>query len=145
MEEKEFEKIDKLLQWVVLKNQIRHFGTKNDFFIFGNFIYWAHLGINIGSEQEEDRPVLVVRTTKESSVCNIIPITLERLEDKIPYHIDLSNGIGTALVEQLRVISKDRIYSKKFVNHKHATINEDDYKLINEQLRYLYFLKPLFK
>ncbi len=140
----DFEQIDKLLQWTVLKNQIRHLGAEKDFHIFNNFIYWAHLGINIGSEQEEDRPVLVVRTTKESTVCTIIPVTLERLNDKIPYHIDISNGIGTALVEQIRTISKDRIYAKKFINHEHATINNDDHKHINEQLRYLYTLKPIY-
>lgn len=53
MSNEQFEKVDKLLQWIVLKNQIRINGIKKDFYIFNNFIYWAHLGINIGSEQEE--------------------------------------------------------------------------------------------
>ena len=134
----------KLLQWTILKDKIRRSDNKNSLYIFNNFVYWAHLGINIGSEQEEDRPVLIVRSTKESSICHIIPLTLERLSDDIPYHIDLSDGIGTALIEQIRTISKDRIYGKKFVKQRHATINDDDRNAINIQLKYLYTLKPLF-
>jgi len=144
MNNREFLSLDRFLKWIVHKNQIRSLDIEKDFYIFNNFIYWAHLGVNIGSEQDEDRPVLVIRTTKESTVCCIVPITLERLNDNKPYHIDLSNHIGTVLLEQIRTISKDRIYSKKFVKQMLATINSDDRKAINEQLNQLYTLKPLF-
>jgi|GEM_PF-2979941 len=144
MNNREFLSLNRFLKWVVLKNQIRSLEIEKDFFVFNNFIYWAHLGINIGSEQDEDRPVLVIRTSKESTVCCILPITLERLNDKRPYHIDLANGIGTVLIEQIRTISKDRIYAKKFVDRKQATITFDDWKLINEQIIQFCTLKPLF-
>lgn len=133
-----------LLDWTILKDDLRKNGSNINFYIFNNFIYWAHLGINVGSEQEEDRPVLVIRTTKESTICNIIPITLERLNDDIPYHIDLSSNIGTALVEQVRTISKDRIFAKKFKDKKHVTIDDKDRNSINFQLNKLYQLKPIF-
>ena len=70
---------------------------------------------------------------------------MERLNDGIPYHIDLSNGKSTALVEQIRTIDKRRIYSKLLMNKKHATITEDDRLKINEQIHKLYTLKEIFK
>lgn len=119
---------------------------KKNFFIFNNFIYWTNLGNHpYGHEQGLNRPCLVVRTTKESPVCTIIPLTLERLNDDIPYHIDLSNGKSTALVEQIRTIDKKRIYGKLYLDKKHATINDDDRIKINKQLQDLYTLKEIYK
>lgn len=120
--------------------------AKKKFHIFNNFIYWTNLGNHpFGHEQGLNRPCLVIRTTKESEVCTILPITLERLNDSIPYHIDLSNGRGTVLVEQIRTIDKKRIYDKLYDKKKHATINDKDRLLINEQLHNLYTLKEIFK
>lgn len=114
--------------------------------IFNNQIYYVHFGDNnIGSEQSFDRPALIVRTTKESPVCTVLPLTLERLHDSIPYHIDLENGKSTVLVEQIRTIDKQRIFDYMYVKHSYATITENDLKAINEQLEKLYRLKPLFK
>ena len=114
--------------------------------IFPNYLYWAHLGYSIGSEQAYDRPVLTVDSYKTSPVCIVLPVTLERLGDERDYHIDLSNGIGTALVEQIRTISKLRIFDYVFDKHtrKYATINEDDREKINEQLSIICQMKPLF-
>ena len=112
--------------------------------IFNNQIYYVHFGDNnIGSEQSFDRPALVVRTTKESPVCTVLPLTLERLHDNIPYHIDLENSKSTVLVEQIRTIDKQRIFDYMYVNHKYATITENDLQAINKQLEKLYRLKPL--
>ena len=120
--------------------------SKKNFYIFNNFIYWTNLGNRpFGHEQGLNRPCLVIRTTKESEICTIIPLTLERMNDDIPYHIDLSNGKSTALVEQIRTIDKRRIYSKLFMNKKHATITEDDRLKINEQIHNLYTLKEIYK
>ena len=120
--------------------------SKKNFYIFNNFIYWTNLGDRpFGHEQGLNRPCLVVRTTKESEICTIIPLTLERMNDKIPYHIDLSNGKSTALVEQIRTIDKRRIYDKLYINKKHATITEEDRAKINEQIHKLYTLKEIFK
>ena len=113
--------------------------------IFNNYLYYAHLDPVVGSEQGGDRPVLVVDCYKSSSVCIVIPITLERLCDSRPYHIDLSNGKGTVLVEQIRAISKSRIFDNVYVNRKYVTINENDRNLINEQLQKICNLKPLYQ
>ena len=120
--------------------------SREKFHIFNNFIYWTNLGNKpYGHEQGLSRPCLVIRTTKESEICTIIPLTLERMNDKLPYHVDLSNGVSTALVEQIRTIDKHRIYGKLYIKKKHATINEDDRRRINEQIQYLYTLKEIYK
>lgn len=120
--------------------------SKKPFYIFNNFIYWTNLGSHpYGHEQGLSRPCLVIRTTKEAEICTIIPLTLERLNDKILYHIDLSNGKSTALVEQIRTIDKKRIYDKLYINKEHATITQEDRLKINEQIYYLYTLKDIYK
>jgi len=131
-------------KWKWKKAEIKFVCKPKELFILNNQIYWAHLGINIGSEQSFDRPVLIVRTTKNSTVCTVIPLTLERVNDDIPYHINLENGKSVALIEQIRTISKDRIYDYHYENQKYATITGSDWAKINEQLTNLYTLKPLF-
>lgn len=131
-------------QWIKYKSYLKYGIKNNTLRILNNQIYWAHLGVNVGSEQGFNRPVLVVRTTKESPVCTIIPLTLERLSDGIPYHIDLENGKSTVLVEQIRTISKNRIYNYHYEKQKYATITDEDWRKINEQLENIYRLKPLY-
>ena len=111
--------------------------------IYNNFIYWCNLGINIGSEQNKLRPVIIIRTSKNSSICTIIPLTSKRLNDELWYHIDLEDIDSTALVEQLRVISKIRIVNPFRKKGKLVTISQSDWNKINYQLEVLYRLKPL--
>ena len=119
---------------------------QNNFHIFNNFIYWTNLdNPPYGHEQGFNRPCLVIRSTKESCICTIIPLTTKRLNDNIPYHIDLLNGKSTVLVEQIRTIDKNRIYNKFYCNKKHATITNEERRKINEQLHNLYTLKEIFK
>lgn len=132
------------VKWKKKKAELKFLNNSNKILVFNNQIYWAHLGINIGSEQCLDRPVLVVRSTKNSPICTIIPLSLERLNDNIPYHVDLENGKSVALVEQIRTISKDRIYNYHYENQRYATITETDWEKINAQLINMYTLKPLF-
>ena len=127
------------------KNDASKAGKSVKFHIFNNYIYWTHLdNPPTGHEQGLDRPCLVVRTTKESPICTIIPLTLERLNDDIPYHVDLSNGKSTALVEQIRTIDKSRIYSQMYIKKKLATINDDDREKLNNQIKKLHLIKPIF-
>lgn len=116
------------------------------FHIFNNFIYWTRLDSPpFGHEQGLNRPCLVVHTTKESGTCIVLPLTLERLNDNIPYHIDLDNGKSTVLVEHIKSIDKKRIYSKLYWKKKHATITENDRERINTQMALMYNLKPIFQ
>ena len=46
--------------WTKEKVKLKKLNQNPDFPIYNNFIYWCNLGINIGSEQNKLRPVLVV-------------------------------------------------------------------------------------
>lgn len=117
-----------------------------NFHIFNNFIYWTRLdNPPFGHEQGLNRPCLVIHTTKEAGTCIVVPLTLERLNDNIPYHIDLDNGKSTALIEHIKSIDKKRIYAKLYLNKQHATITENDRTRINEQLAKVIWVKPIFK
>ena len=77
------------------------------------------------------------------AVAIIIPLTSKRLKDEFWYHIDLEKLDSTALVEQLRVISKIRIISPFRQKGKMVVISKLDWNKINRQLQVLYRLKPL--
>ena len=111
--------------------------------VFPNTIYMAKLDAVVGSEQGGVRPVLVVDSYQTSSTCVVIPITLERANDKHDFHIDLCNGVGTVLVEQIRTIDKRRIFDCFMTEGGYATITENERTLINEQLMKICQLKPL--
>ncbi|WP_412677366.1 type II toxin-antitoxin system PemK/MazF family toxin [Bacillus smithii] len=44
-------------------------------------MYWAHWVINVGHEEDKHRPVLVVRSEKNSPLCAVVPLTIQRLND----------------------------------------------------------------
>ena len=96
-------------EWTKEKANLRYNGKLPGFPIYNNFIYWCNLGINIGSEQNKLRPVLILKTSKNSPICTILPLTTKRLEDNFWFHIDLEEINSTILVEQLKVVSKIRI------------------------------------
>ena len=84
-----------------------------------------------------------MRTSKNSPICTILPLTTKRLHDGFWFHIDLEEIDSTVLIEQLRVVSKIRIsvpYRKK---GNLVTISKNDWIKINSQLENLYKLRPL--
>ena len=103
-------------EWTKEKTILRYSGELPQFPIYNNFIYWCNLGINIGSEQNKLRPVLILRSSVKSPICAILPLTSKRLQDGFWFHIDLEEIDSTVLIEQLKVVSKIRIinpYRKK--------------------------------
>lgn len=114
-----------------------------EFPIYNNFIYWCNLGINIGSEQNKLRPVLILKTSKNSPTVTIIPLTTKRLQDGFWFHIDLEKIDCTALVEQLKVVSKLRIVEPFRKKGRLIVISQKDWNKVNSQLEILYRLKPL--
>lgn len=101
------------------------------------------MGINIGSEQNKLRPVLILRSSKNSTICTILPLTSKRLNDNFWFHIDLEKINSTILVEQLKVISKLRLTNPYRKNGNLVTISQNDWSNINSQLETLYRLRPL--
>ena len=130
-------------EWTKEKANLRYNGKLPGFPIYNNFIYWCNLGINIGSEQNKLRSVLILKTSKNSPICTILPLTTKRLEDNFWFHIDLEEINSTILVEQLKVVSKIRITNPYRKRGKLVTISQNDWYKINSQLESLYRLRPL--
>lgn len=130
-------------KWTKEKANLRYNGKLPKFPIYNNFIYWCNLGINVGSEQNKLRPVLILKTSKNSPICTILPLTSKRLQDKFWFHIDLDEIDSTVLVEQLKVVSKLRIVEPYRKKGKIVTISKNDWYKINSQLENLYKLRPL--
>lgn len=63
------------------KAKLKYNGIIPNFPIYNNFIYWCNLGINIRSEQNKIRPVIIVGSTIKSPIAIIIPLTSKRLKD----------------------------------------------------------------
>lgn len=130
-------------EWIREKSNLRYNGNLPKFPIYNNFIYWCNLGINIGSEQNKLRPVLILRSSKNSPICTILPLTTKRLQDGFWFHINLEEIDSTVLVEQLKVVSKIRITNPYRKKGNLVTISLDDWNKINSQLEELYRLRPL--
>lgn len=130
-------------QWTKDKVILRYNTQMPKFPIYNNFIYWCNLGLNIGSEQNKLRPVLVIKTSAASPICTILPLTSKRLNDNYWYHIDLEEIDSTVLVEQLRVVSKIRFVNPYRKKGTLVTISQNDWNKINKQLENLYRLRPL--
>lgn len=147
---KKFEETEKILEnvnekeaieyatWTEEKAQIKFKKSMPKFFITNNYIYWCNLGINIGSEQNKIRPVLVIKTKSNSPICTILPLTSERMNDTRWYHIDLENYDSTVLVEQLRNISKLRIISPYRLKGNLIKITLNDWNIINDAVTKYY-------
>lgn len=152
---KNIEKTEKLLQsinnsdtldfskWTKEKAEIKYTKEPPTFPIYNNFIYWCNLGINIGSEQNKLRPIIILKNYKNSPICSVIPLTTKRSHDNLLFHIDLEKIDSTALIEQTRVVSKLRITKPFRKNGNMITISNNDWTKINSQLQNYFKLRPL--
>lgn len=127
--------------WSKEKAKMKFQKNMPKFPITNNFIYWCNLGINIGSEQNKIRPVIIIRTQTNLPICTILPLTSERLNDKKWYHIDLEENNSTAMIEQVRNISKLRILNTKRENGFINRITVKDLSNINNALANYYKLQ----
>lgn len=109
-----------------------------NFPITNNFIYWCNLGVNVGSEQNKIRPVLIVKTKKNAPICTVLPLTSERIRDTRWYHVDLENMNSTVLIEQLRNISKLRIIGPYRIKGKLFKITKNDWDKIKSAMEKYY-------
>ena len=124
--------------WTKDKAYIKFKKEIPDFKITSNYIYWCNLGVNIGSEQDKIRPVLVIKTKINAKICTILPLTSKRINDTRWYHIDLENHNSTVLIEQLKNVSKLRIISPYRRKGKLQKISFNDWEKINFALNKYY-------
>ena len=106
-------------------------------------VYYASLNPIVGSEQDGERPVVVVQNNlanKHSPTIIIVPITtvLKRME--LPTHIPISKNRflkkdSMILVEQIRAIDKKRL--KAYLGH----LKPEQMKLVNNAIVNVFELK----
>ncbi len=127
-------------QWILKKAQLRYIEhtKKHSFPIIYRRIYWAHMGLNIGREEDKHRPVVVVRSEGNSPICYVVPLTSQRLNDDYWYHIDLEGFENTALVEHFRTISKDRIDEPLWKKGEIASITKKNMDAIQNEIRRMF-------
>lgn len=129
--------------WTKEKAKLKYNKDIPKFSIYNNFIYWCNLEINIGSEQNKLRPVIIVGTTIKSTTAIIISLTSKRIKDKFWYHVDLEKIDSTALVEQLRVNQQNKNRNPFRQKREMVIISEIDWEKINSNYKLLYRIKPL--
>ena len=129
--------------WTKEKANIKYKKQIPSFPITTHFIYWCKLGINIGSEQNKLRPVIIIRSQTNSPICTILPLTSVRMNDNRWYHIDLEKHNSTAMVEHLRNVSKLRILKPQRENGRIARISQKDVDNINKSIQSYYKLPPI--
>ncbi len=106
-------------------------------------VYYASLNPIVGSEQDGERPVVVVQNNlanKHSPTIIIVPITtvLKRME--LPTHIPISKNRflkkdSMILVEQIRAIDKKRL--KAYLGH----LKPEQMKLVDNAIVNVFELK----
>lgn len=82
-------------------------------------IYFADLGMPVGSEQRGRRPVLILQNdigNKHSPTVIVACITSENKGSYLPVHCGIPDGImpkkSTILFEQIRTLDKSRLQEK---------------------------------
>ncbi|CAM5207984.1 hypothetical protein UACE39S_00329 [Ureibacillus acetophenoni] len=140
--------------WILTKAKLRYGEVNNGTYVERQIpsfpmvvwgIYWAYLGVNVGSEEDEHRPVILLRADGKSDVCTIIPLSTQVLNDGYWYHVDLDGYDNTALVEQMRVISKKRLDYPLRVSGKIAEVSPKNMKEIYRQIENRHASIPPFK
>lgn len=106
--------------WFEEKYKFRFRNAYNHLIVKKGEIYYCNFGRNIGSEQDEYRPAIILQNDAGnvfSSTTIVAPITKEEKSD-LPTHIDLKDlkpqcqAYGKILIEQLRCVSKNRLGRK---------------------------------
>lgn len=128
------------VRWMFEKAELRYLeeNKKHQFPLIYMRIYWAHMGINVGREEDKHRPVVIVRKEKKSPICHVVPLTTKRLEDGYWYHIDLEGLNNTALVEHFRTISCDRIDKPLWIEGQIAKVSDKNMNQIHNEIKRLF-------
>lgn len=107
-----------------------------------NGIYWANMGINIGSELRKLRPVILWRSTGDKKTWTMIPLTTKKRKDNYYFHYDLECLTeGSAKIENLMNYSYKRILAPYFSKDKLAIITKKDYDEIAKIIERYYLFK----
>lgn len=102
-------------------------------------IWFCHLGVNIGYEQdgfgkEFLRPVIILRKFN-NEVCCIIPLTKANKRRNKTYYFSFSfdsKTRSTAILSQIRLVDSKRL------KYKIGTMSEEDFSALKTKIRRLF-------
>lgn len=100
--------------WIIEKKNINNFDIKYHF--NPGEIRWVSIGVNIGSEidgkgKQSNRPVLIINNAGNDLVL-IAPLSTKIKEGKSYFILNVGTEKYSVCINQVRVISKKRIYSR---------------------------------
>ena len=100
--------------WNNLKKNIDSRNTR--VFYYVRDIWWASLGLNIGSEEDGkndlfERPVLIIKIFNENMV-RVIPLTSKLRDNSSHVLVECNGMVGSAILSQLKTISPKRLTRK---------------------------------
>lgn len=148
-----FESIYQFLSWKHQKFLLNFQPYKRKTTVYENGIYWASLGVNVGSELNKNRPVLIWKkrcngTDEKDYSYIVIPITSKK--KKKHYYMNVSidiNGSESFLrIEDMRRINIKRITRPILTSDKKLIfIDEDKRKEILEAIQKFYIFENKHK
>lgn len=96
-------------------------------------VWFAHLGVNIGYEQdgtgnESLRPVVVLKKFN-NEICWVVPLTRTHKTTKYYFHVSLEGEDSTVILSQIRLLDAKRLKYKK------GNISHEEYEELKKRLR----------
>ena len=134
------DKAEEYSNWVYEKAKLKFGLNSNPIVVKKGFIYWAKMGDNIGSEQNKERPVLIITTYPNSDIITVVPLSTKVKKIGLNYHIKINSIKSIILLEQIRTISVARIHREFKRKGKLVQINNNTIKNINKQIDILFKL-----
>ena len=102
--------------WNRLKIEINK--SPADFFFHEREIFFAHLGVNVGFEQDGkgsnfERPVVILKKFN-AHCCLVVPLTSQKIEGKyyFPFQIPSEDKPSYAILSQIRLLDRRRLINK---------------------------------
>lgn len=148
-----FESLYQFLKWKQQKLLLNYAAYKTKTKVYENGLYWTTLGVNVGSELNKSRPVLVWKKrcngdNEESYSYIVIPITSKVKSKKYYMNVPIDiNGRPCYLrIEDMRRISIKR-FTRPILddNKKIIFISEDKRKEIIEAIKRFYIFENRHK
>lgn len=118
----------------ILKKKVNN--QNGEIFVKPREVWFAHLGINVGNEEDGkgvtfQRPVLIIK--KVGNMYFVAPMTSKWREDRF-YHTLPEHYFGAP---SRIILSQARILDKKRLTDKLLSINQEDFLIIKEKLKAL--------
>lgn len=101
--------------WNIRKKEVELYRQRKRY--HAGDIWWAHLGLNIGFEQDGknknfERPVLIIKGFNKE-VCLIVPLTTKNKKNKFFLFVGEFNGHKNyAILSQIRLIDTKRLINQ---------------------------------